>query len=517
MIARVRPHLPLLVVSALVVVAHSVNLTGWPVMGDDEGTYTAQAWAVLHGDLAHYTYWYDHPPFGWIQLAVIFWPAHLFGVVPTVATARLVLIGYTLLTCVLLHRLAGNLGLHHWSRAAVVLLWGLSPLVIYEARQVLLDNLQLPWVLGAFVLATDGRRSLWAHLLAGVSFGIGVLTKETSLILFPAFVLALWATVYRPTRWFSMVGAALTTGLTVLVYPLFAALKNELVSGPGHVSLQDAIRFQLASRAGSGVLWDETSPARGIIGGWLALDPVLPVVGLVAAAGCLFVTRLRPVGVAVLTFAAVGARPGGYLPAMFVVVALPFCALAVVAVAEWVGRAVATLLLTRAPSGAHVRRHLVAQVVGAAVLVGVPTMARADGYGGLTAGDANANYRAALTYLETSIPRDTRILVDDSYWTNLVAAGWSGDGWSGAIWYYKIDLDPVSRTAALAGGWRDVDYVVVNRQVRAGLEAPQTTQLCNAVGNSAVVAAFGHGDDRVEVHRVKQSAPELPHCTKGGR
>src|SRR5687768_3254695 len=41
---------------------------------DDPGTYTWQAWAVLEGKgLAHYTYWYDHPPLGWIQIALYAW------------------------------------------------------------------------------------------------------------------------------------------------------------------------------------------------------------------------------------------------------------------------------------------------------------------------------------------------------------------------------------------------------------------------------------------------------------
>ncbi len=43
---------------------------GIPQRIDDEGTYTAQAWAITHlGELTHYTYWYDHPRTGWIQIA----------------------------------------------------------------------------------------------------------------------------------------------------------------------------------------------------------------------------------------------------------------------------------------------------------------------------------------------------------------------------------------------------------------------------------------------------------------
>ncbi|GMA32332.1 hypothetical protein [Litorihabitans aurantiacus] len=41
-----------------------------PQFIDDEGTYSAQAYAVERlGELTHYTYWYDHPPLGWLQMA----------------------------------------------------------------------------------------------------------------------------------------------------------------------------------------------------------------------------------------------------------------------------------------------------------------------------------------------------------------------------------------------------------------------------------------------------------------
>ena len=50
------------------------NIGGFPTASDDEGTYLAQAWAVREGlGLAHYTYWYDHPPLAWIQLALVSW------------------------------------------------------------------------------------------------------------------------------------------------------------------------------------------------------------------------------------------------------------------------------------------------------------------------------------------------------------------------------------------------------------------------------------------------------------
>ena len=51
-------------------IVNAINLGGSPQRIDDEGTYAAQAWSIANlGELTHYTYWYDHPPLGWIQIA----------------------------------------------------------------------------------------------------------------------------------------------------------------------------------------------------------------------------------------------------------------------------------------------------------------------------------------------------------------------------------------------------------------------------------------------------------------
>ena len=67
---------PLALVLALVAVLYGVNLHGYPeFINDDEGTYFAQAWTVANkGLVAPYTYWYDHPPVGWIQMALLLEP-----------------------------------------------------------------------------------------------------------------------------------------------------------------------------------------------------------------------------------------------------------------------------------------------------------------------------------------------------------------------------------------------------------------------------------------------------------
>ncbi len=69
---RLNPSIPILgILLILTATLRLVNLTGSPARLDDEGTYMAQAYAVAEwGELAHYTYWYDHPPAGWLQLAL---------------------------------------------------------------------------------------------------------------------------------------------------------------------------------------------------------------------------------------------------------------------------------------------------------------------------------------------------------------------------------------------------------------------------------------------------------------
>ena len=57
---------------AVSAVAHGLNMLNYPVHSrfGDEGIYLMQAWSVLrHGELAPYTYWYDHAPASWLLIA----------------------------------------------------------------------------------------------------------------------------------------------------------------------------------------------------------------------------------------------------------------------------------------------------------------------------------------------------------------------------------------------------------------------------------------------------------------
>jgi 4-amino-4-deoxy-L-arabinose transferase-like glycosyltransferase len=315
-----------------------VNVTGAPGRVDDEGTYVAQAYAVTQwGELAHYTYWYDHPPLGWLQLAL--WS---LVVGPdtggnAVAAARYLMVMVAVITAGLLWLLARRLGLSRWASGAAVAVFALSPLAIALGRTVYLDNIAVAWLLAAFVLLCSPQRRLSAIFGAAVCFGVAVLTKETLLLLVPTAIWLLWTRTAPATRRYALAVFGAVFTVVLATYPLLAAVRGELLPGAGHVSLLDGIRFQLWQRDPGGSVVDPYSLKRHTVVGWLHHDPVLPVLAAPVAIAGLLMTRLRPIAVGLAILVAMVARPG-YLPVPFFVAALPLAALLIAGIAESVTR-----------------------------------------------------------------------------------------------------------------------------------------------------------------------------------
>ncbi|MEU2727578.1 phospholipid carrier-dependent glycosyltransferase [Streptomyces griseoviridis] len=512
---RLRAARPdLLLCGALLVVILVVqgwNIADYPALSDDEGTYLAQAWAVQQGSgLAHYTYWYDHPPLGWIQLALLTWiPSVLSPGSMTVGTMRTVMLLVSAVSAILLYLLARRLSLPRWAAALAMALFGLSPLSVVLQREIFLDNLAVLWTLLAFTLAASPSRHLWHHFAAGVAAAVGVLTKETMLVVLPALLLTMWRHSHRDTRKFALTGAVTACTLIGFLYPLFALLKGELVPGSGHVSLWDGITYQM-TRPGSGFILDPGSGSYGVLHSWLYYDRVLPLGGLLGAVLLLVTWRwsvtaraLAGPALTIAILAALALRPDGYLPAMYVIQALPFLALVLAGGAASVAHGVLRRRRTeREARYVTAGRHVVAVALAlAAAAYTVPSWY--DGARTAVTTDANAPYRAAAGWLASEVeePRDTRVLVDDALWLDLVHAGYRPG--LGVIWFYKADLDPaVTRT--MPRGWRDLDYVVASPTVRR--DAADLPHVRAAIDHSTPVAVFGTGPDRIEIRQIQPAS-----------
>jgi hypothetical protein len=487
--ARQRELVMLAVALAPCSIVHAWGMHVFPAFFDDEGAYISQAYAVdkLHA-LAPYTYWYDHPPLGWIVLGGWGTLASLFTASSsTIAGARTFVFLVFVLSAVLLFGIARRLELPPGLSALAVGLFGLSPLAVDYQRMVLLDNIAMPWLLGAFFLALTPTRRIAAYAGSAVFFAAAILTKETFVLFLPALVVLIWTSCPRSTRRFAIaVFGALVTCVGAF-YPLFALLRGELLTGTHHTSLLDGIRFQL-SRVGGGSVFDSHSPTRHLIDTWLHLDSVLLVCAVAVIVPLLAIRRLRWIGLALAIPVVMALRPGSYVPAMYIIALLPFAALGLAALAAHASAA------SRSEHHPAILRKALA--TAAVIVLAVPsgiasaTWISADA-SMMRTNDTSGDSRA-VEWLARNAPRNSRILVDATIWTDLVDRGFDRHR---VVWFYKLDLDP-----AVSTPWWRFDYIVRSNLLAGNLDwLPRSRTVYQ---HSRVVAVFTTKDERIEVRRV---------------
>jgi 4-amino-4-deoxy-L-arabinose transferase-like glycosyltransferase len=468
----------------LVIAATAWNLQGWPGRVDeDEGTYVAEAWAIIYEHhLAPYTYWYDHPPLGWAQLAAYIWLTDGFArYASSIETGREFMLLVTAASSVLVYVFGRRLAFRPATAGLTVAMFGLSPLAVYYHRLVSLDNIGTLWLLAAMVAATSRRRSLGAAFWAGMFSAVALLSKETIAILLPVVFWLIWQQAQSHTRKWHLAVYTVTVVLLTAFYPLFAALRGELFPGAGHVSLLWAVWWQLLGRTGSGFLLTSGSGANGLLALWLGTDRWLLLSGLALAPPAFFVRRLRPLAFGLL-LPGVMALTGGYLPYFYVTAMLPFAALVIGGVADTLWNPVSWHSLEWA------RRFLVITGGVAAVLLIVPqwgsALIRQAGQHGA------AGSQAATAWVERHVPKWDVVVVDDYLWLDLKRAGMN------PLWEQKMASDSESQ-GELRYGWRSVDYVVVTGQIIGTLATLPI--LRQAIRHSVPVASFAGG---IVVRRV---------------
>jgi hypothetical protein len=488
---------------------------------DDEGTYVARAYAVLHFHaLAPYTYWYDHPPLGWMLIAGYLLITGALAHTPSAVDAgRQAMLFFGELSVALMYLLGRRLGLTRWAVALGVLAFSLSPLALGYHRQVYLDNVATPLLLASFVLASSPRRHLLAQGASGLCFGACVLSKETFLLFLPAYAWQLWRSTDKRTRPFVLATAGSLFTLSLSVYVLYAALKGELLQGKGHVSLIGAIGWQLGQRSSSGSVFSAGSGAHGTITTWLSQDPWLLGVGLVLLPLAVSRRSLRPAGFA-YAFTAVAILRPGYLPAMYVIGVLPFAGLAIAGGVDTLWRWRPALetrrLLPRsgrwgaralgpAPLEGTISMRLLGPLVAASCVVvtlvgAVPAWARADHT--LLSANEDGPYLAAEHWVERHVARYDRLIVDDDAWVDLVRAGFPPNQ---VVWFDEIGTDPeVDRR--FPDGWRDFQYIITDHLIRY-VHTPNTMWTIQTLDHSKRVATFGRGSSLVEVEKIQSGRP----------
>lgn len=472
------------------------------IQNDDGATYVAQAWAVLNGELAHYTYWYDHPPFGWMQIAGWAWVTDAFGRYGSTSFIGRELVAiYAVIAAGLLFVLCRRLGMNRFFSAFGMVLFLTSPLALSWAKIGFLDSLALPWVLASMVAARSPRRSGSSALWAAFFLAGAILTKETFVLFAPFVLWMIWQNAELSRRVRNVTQATvLMTGLGMM-YILMATLKGELIPGEGHVSLVGSLLWQLVEREGSGYIFTPGTAANYLLFKWLEGDWWLLAAAAVMLPLALLRKELRPIAAIALIHVAFPLR-GGYLPAPYIVAFLP---LAPIIVAGGLNALWQPQKLLAAPKHDHWRRSIAAGLVMAFVALAGPswTTKATD----TLTGDNFAPAREVVTWLKQNVPASSgaQIIVENEIWLDLVKNGY--DRYQ-VDWFFKLDVDsavmkryiPAGGTAADA--WQSIDYVVIPGLGDSTIASRPT--LSEALKHADLIATFGAQPNmNYSVYRVR--------------
>lgn len=459
-----------------------------PQRTSEEGV--SRAWAVEHLPMLDgRPSASDRSPLARAQLqAVRAVTGPLPGSLSPVAIGRLALVVANLASMALLWALARRTGLTRWAAGIAVAVFGLSPLAVHFHRTLLPENLAVPWLLGAFVLATAPRRRVVPLVGASLCLAVATLTSETTLLAVPALVWTAWRTSRPAERDRNLVVAAAPVAIVVGGYLALAA------------DDRSGMPFRLFRPDGGGGVLDSSSLAHRIAAQWFELDPVLVASSLVAVLCALvWVPRLRPAALA-FTVIAASAMRGGSLPIPFVV---PLLALAALLVAGGLDEARRRWSATPIDDRLS-RRALPASIAALAgvVVVVAPVVGAPGAVAHLrrltdTANEPAAD--AARGWLADNLGPGERVLADDVMAVDLIDGHLPPD----VVVALPVAADP-GEGRSLTG----VTYIVSTSRFRSGMsESPATAE---ALAESEVAAGFGSGDERVEIRRIGDDGPRIP-------
>ncbi len=452
---------PLLTLTGFV---HAAGMARAPAFAEVEGEAVARiadgAWS-FPGDL------------GLAQLAAWIGPSGaLDRASQAVAGGREAMLVVLLVGVVLLWTLARRLGVARPAAAVAVVLFAVSPLALHLHRMVLAENVAVLWTLLAFALATARRRQPVAFPAAAAAMVVAALTQTTFLVVAPFVVWMMWQQVTARAWRLVLAGVAAAAGAGGYAYVLMSL--GDLGGGP---------------------------PER-----WWTLDPVLLVVGPVAAGAALLFRPLRPVAGALLTLVLLIVVPGGSAPVALLVAAVPLAALLVPAAAH---RLVVRMLSMRGRPEAT-PLAIMSATAAAALVVAVAATWPGE-LRPLLRDDPVAPVEQAERWLEANVPREGRLVVDHTIRADLLRSGFSAGGVLPFTSYPAAEspgeLLPLGAAVAMPPafdprppGWTHYDYIVSTAALRD--DDTDRPDVRAALAESTVVAEFGSGEGRVEIRAI---------------
>lgn len=489
-------------VLCITLVVQAINIFNYPAYTADEGNYLANAWALLHGQIAPYVYTYDQPPIGWLQIAG--WLQLTGGIASfgnAINSGRVLMLVLATASSLLIYLITSRLSGSRSAALLAMIIYSLSPLSLIYRREVLIDNIGTFWLLLAFCLITTGKSKLRTFILAAVALGIAALTNNSFLFFIPAMLYAVWLYATPFQRKFSLL-TVLYVVLTVFsTYVLLALLKGELFppgvlpgdKGP-HMSLIGALlqKWQAPMIAGQfAATWNT----------WMQTDMIFLAIGLVAM--CInvlggTVNRFQLLAVLLsATFCAVLLGSRGVYP-FSIVPLLPFLALNI-------AMALNTPLrwLTRKTGFDLARALLCFALIGALVPAGIQQALP------LLAQNTAVPQQQAMLWIRDNASHDSVVITPSYMYSDLREPGGMAVGnglpFSHAYIYSSVVSDSQVTNEQLKGDWQRINYLIVDGSMLKEIRSGEQYALLNQALHHAILRiAYGpKGDDtQIQIYQV---------------
>ena len=227
-------------------VLHAYNMFNFPRYELDEGTYMSNAWAITQGLISPYPYGYGHPPLAWMQIAA--W-MQLTGGPFTFGNAlnsgRVFMLFYAVGSALLVYLIVRRWSGSRSAALLALIIFSLSPLSVTFQRQIYLDNVATCWLLLSLYFLAASNSRLLLIVLAAISFGVSVLSKEIMLLFLPVMLYAAWLHTTKFQRKFSIVSFVYIVIAVCSAFVLMAVLKDELFPYTWHLPWDTHVHLSL--------------------------------------------------------------------------------------------------------------------------------------------------------------------------------------------------------------------------------------------------------------------------------
>ena len=490
----------LLLISAF---AHGYNMFHFPYYENDEGVYMSQAWSILTaGELAPYTYWYDHAPAGWIFIALWnFLTGGFFTFGFSINSGRVFMLILHVISSLVLYLITKELTRSKMAAIIAVIIFSLSPLGIYFQRRVLLDNIMVFWMLISLWLLIIKKNQLRYVFLSAVAFGIALLSKETAIFFTPVYLFVLYVQSHARHRIFALVKWFAIVGVVVSFYFFYALMKGEFFpygttfgGDSPHVSLLEALKFQ-SGRSGGSILDFYNSSFWYNMRVWLDEDALLIYAGILATLGN-FVLSIKSYSarVAFLTSLCmwIYLMRGGLVIEFYVVPLIPILALNIGVFISHLQ----SFLIKKLPS--VINRFSYIPGVSVLIIFIVGSLYLSTNVRGIlnlyTSDQTTVQVKAVDWIVSRGIP-DTIYVVDNYGYIDLQER--IEDPSIKTEWYWKVDRDPEIRQDLLKDDVSNIDFVALTPQMKNDIAYSGLGLTLAAWKNSQPIVNFSN--DRWEV------------------